>query len=312
MSYLFKIISIVFVLLISSRAHAQQLPQYTQWFWHQFALNPAHAGIKPCADIRTLFRTQWVGIDGAPNSGLFTLTAPLFAKRKSFLSARQGIGGKFERDQIGPFTANRFNLSYAGHFNFSVDNRLSIGISAGFQQWVFDKTKTTTLVPDPAIAASNSVLTPDATLGVWWNGKNYYLGGTLQQLPRSKWDEIGLESRFRMQAQLNGGLRWTLREGMTLLPVALLKIPPAGPVAMDIDLMLDLKNQFCFGIGYRNTDALMAFFQVKFKEQFAIAYSFDYVLSPIGQNGHQSHEISIGYSACKVSGRGKTSCPLFE
>ncbi len=37
---------LVFVLLICFISKAQQIPQYSQWFWHQFALNPAHAGIK--------------------------------------------------------------------------------------------------------------------------------------------------------------------------------------------------------------------------------------------------------------------------
>ena len=63
------------------------------------ALNPAHAGIKTCIDIHSLYRIQWVGFQGAPKSGFLTLSAPIKTKRKNYLSARQGLGLKFETDQ---------------------------------------------------------------------------------------------------------------------------------------------------------------------------------------------------------------------
>jgi len=306
------LLTLLFVFGSHLSVKSQQIPQYTQWFWHQFAINPAHAGIKPCADIKTLYRTQWVGLDGAPNSGFLTFSTPIFTKRKRYLGARQGIGAKFERDQIGPFTANRFNLSYAGHFNFSKDTRLSIGISAGFQQWIFDKTKTTTLVADPLIAQSGSVIAPDASLGFWWNGKNYYMGLVLNQLARSSWGDIGQDSRFKFHTLLNGGFRWQMRDDFTMIPSVLLRLPPKGPVSMDLNLLFDFRNQFGFGLGYRNTDAVMAYFNVRIKEQLTIGYSFDYVLSSIGRNEHFSHEISLGFSTCKSQGTSKTACPLFE
>lgn len=296
---------------VSLFAKAQQIPQYSQWFWHQQSINPAHSGIKPCVEVKTLYRTQWLGLDGAPNSGVFTLSVPLYAKRKKFLSARQGLGVKAERDQIGPFTGNRFSVSYAGHFNFSMDTRLSIGISAGIQQWNFNKEKSTTLVADPVVGQSNSMVAPDASLGFWWNGKNYYLGFAMSQLTRSNWQDISSDSRFKFHPMLNGGYRWVVQEGITLLPSAIMRLPPKGPVSIDLNMMVDFRNKFGVGLGYRNTDAVMAFVNLKFKEQFSIGYSFDYVLSSIGRNEYFTHEISLSFSSCKSRETKKTSCPLF-
>ena len=119
-----KMRSILFLFLnLSCFTFGQQIPQYTQWSAHQFALNPAHAGIKPCIDIHSLYRMQWVGFDGAPKSGFFTASFPLHSKRKQYLSARHGTGIRFESDRIGQFNVNRFNFAYAGHFNFSKENR---------------------------------------------------------------------------------------------------------------------------------------------------------------------------------------------
>jgi type IX secretion system PorP/SprF family membrane protein len=98
-TYCFFVLSI----LGSKFSFAQQTPQYTQWSMHQFALNPAHAGIKSCIDIHTLYRAQWLGFDGAPRSGFLTLSTPLKSKRNKYLSARQGLGLRFETDQIGQY-----------------------------------------------------------------------------------------------------------------------------------------------------------------------------------------------------------------
>ena len=80
-------------------SNAQQIPQYSQWFLHQFAINPAHAGIKSCVDIHTLYRSQWYDFQGAPNTGFLTFGVPLQVKRKYAFSARHGAGFKFETDQ---------------------------------------------------------------------------------------------------------------------------------------------------------------------------------------------------------------------
>jgi type IX secretion system PorP/SprF family membrane protein len=299
------------IICLGFKANSQQIAQYSQWFWNQLAINPAHSGIKTCTEIKTIYRTQWLGLEGAPSSGAFTFSVPLYAKRKRYLSGRQGLGIKFDRDQFGPFTAFRFNVSYAGHFNFSKDTRLSIGIAAGIQQFNFDKGKATTLVSDPLIGESNSFISPDATVGFWWNGKNYYAGLVLSQLTKSRWQGISNDSRFNFHTILNGGYRWQIQEGLTLLPSAILRIPPKGPVSADLVVLVDLRNQFGIGLGYRNTDAVMAFLNFKLKEQFAIGYSFEYVTSSLGRNQYFTHELSLSFSSCRTENTNKTSCPLF-
>lgn len=306
-----KWIVLLFITLFSLTVSSQQLPQYSQWFWNQLSLNPAHSGIKPCVEVKTQIRAQYLGIEGAPNSGNFTFSLPIPTKRKRFLGTRQGLGMKFERDQIGPFTGNRFNLSYAVHMNFTQDNRLSVGIGAGIHQWGFNKDKSTTLVVDPLLAQTGSFVAPDANLGFWWNGADYYLGLALNQLTRSRWEDISDDSRFKFHYSLSGGYRWIVKEGITFMPSMMLRFPPKSKISADFNLLVDFKNQFGIGIGYRNTDAIMAYLNVKIKEQFQIGYSFDYVISPIGGNQFFTHEISLTLNGCKVYSPTATGCSLF-
>lgn len=304
---------VVFLLVfVSSLSFGQQLTQYSQWSWHQFALNPAHAGIKKCVDIHSLYRLQWVGFSGAPRSGFLTVGIPLNAKRRRYLSARHGLGFKFESDEIGNFSSQRFNLAYAAHFNFNKFDRLSLGLYGGVVQTGYDPSQATTNIPDPVIASEGSYLAPDATVGAWFNSENYYAGLILQNLFGSQWRNIGTNSRHRFHLALNGGYRLGLTESVSLLPSVLVKIPPAGPTAVDLQLQMDYKNLLGFGIGYRNTDAIVALFQLKIKEQFSIGYSFDYTLSAIQKGAQNTHEISLRFTTCKRDRQSTYSCPLFE
>jgi type IX secretion system PorP/SprF family membrane protein len=300
------------VLLVSLPTFAQQLTQYSQWYLHQFAINPAHAGIKPCIDIHSLYRVQWVGFEGAPQSGFLTLSIPLQTRGKRAFGARHGTGFKFESDQFGPFSMTRLNLAYAAHFNFTQDNRLSLGAYGGVVQTGYDASSLTSHDPDPEILQQSNVLSPDATFGAWYNSTNYFLGFSLRNLFRSRWENVGFESRDRFHASLNGGYRWSVHENWTLLPGFNLRIPPRSPISLDINLQADYNNVFSVGFGFRAGDAVNATAVFKIREQFAIAYTFDYSISRIQSVAQNTHELSLRFTTCKPDRRSGASCPLFE
>lgn len=306
-----RILRFLFVLSIPFAGTAQQTPQYSQWTQHQFAINPAHAGIKKCIDIHTLFRAQWLGLEGAPYSGFVTGSIPLSSKRKKYLSARHGMGVKFEADRIGQLGTNRFNLAYAGHFNFSEYNRLSLGVYAGVVQFGFNHSTATTISPDPAVMREMNILRPDAHFGAWWNGKNYYVGFMANQLIVSKW-EIGYSSRFRFNFALNGGYRFILNENIGLLPSAMLRIPVVGPINADLNLNIDFKNTLNIGVGFRTQDAIIFMAGFKINQQFSLQYSFDYTISGLNKVSNNTHEIGISFLTCKPDRSSTSSCPLFE
>ena len=300
------------VILLSLPSVGQQIPQYSQWYLHQFSRNPAHAGIKECVDIHSLYRLQWVGFKGAPKSGFLTVSVPIHTRRKKYLGARHGTGFKFETDQIGEFTINRINAAYAAHFNFDKHRRISFGVFAGIMQMGYDPASIQTIEPDPEVMREGSFVAPDASFGAWYNDENYYFGLSLHNLIPSPWQNIGTSSRNRFHSSLNGGYRLGIGDNVSLIGAFNLRVPPAGPVSLDLNLHMDYRNLLGFGVGYRNTDAIIAFFSLKIKEQFSIGYSFDYNLSKIQLVAKNTHEISLSFSTCKRRKTGTASCPLFE
>ncbi|TNF49424.1 MAG: type IX secretion system membrane protein PorP/SprF [Bacteroidetes bacterium] len=307
-----RLITILFIsFIIHNSGLSQQLPQYSQWSFHQFALNPAHAGIKNCLDVHALYRMQWMGFPGAPKSGFFTMSTALASKRKQYLSARHGFGLRFITDRIGDFSTTKINLAYAGHFNFNRDNRLSLGIYGGVVQFGFDPTNATTLNPDPEIMKEASFIAPDASFGAWWNSENYYVGLILDQLIPYGWPDPGNDSRFRFHPSMNGGTRIKVNEKVSILPAFLLKFPPRGPFALDLQAMVDFKNVFITGVAYRNQDAIILHAGLKLKERFTLNYSFDITTSYLRKGGSNTHELSLSFTTCRPENKSTYSCPLF-
>ena len=307
-----KIVTILFIVGIINTLLGQQIAQYSQWSFNQFSINPALAGIKNCLDVRSAYRLQWAGFEGAPESGLFTINAPLNKKQKNLNSSFHGLGAKIERDVFGNFNNFAVSMAYALHFPIQQKKRLSFGLSAGIQQFGFDHTQATTIDPDPAVAQSISNFTiPLIGAGAWYNTETWYAGLSIDQLARNRWNDLGFTSRFQLHLNLTAGTRWKLGEKYSLLPAVLMRIPPAGPPSVDLNLMVDFANNLMVGMGYRNVDAVIAFLRLRIKK-ITIGYSFDFITSPLQQGSANSHEISIMYNNCRSRGSSTTECPLFE
>lgn len=300
---------IIFFFIGKKSLIGQQSTQYSQWMTHQLSFNPAYAGIKPCVEIQTAYRTQWIGINGAPKCGFLTASVPLAAKRTNYLSPRHGFALKVENEKVGQFTSNKFNLGYAGHYNFSKVNRISLGLFGGFNHFGYEHATSVTIDPDPKVFQEASLFMPDASVGAWWNGANYYLGASFQNLFRNKWKGVGLESRYRIQTYLDGGIRYKTSQDVTLLFGMLFKVPPTGRPSVDIDLLYDFKNIIGFGGGYRVYDAIKGFFFFKIDQRFVVQYSVDYNISPL--RAGISHEFSFSFSACKPDITGPIKTEMF-
>lgn len=306
-----KHLNIILFILLSKFCSGQQLPEYTQWYLNQFAINPAHAGIKQCVDVHALFRAQWIGFEGAPKSGFFTASIPIHVRRKQYLSARHGTGFKFERDRVGQLEFNRLNIAYAGHFNFSKHKRLSLGLYGGIVQFGYDPSTIHTTESDPSILNQQSTIAPDASFGAWFNDENYFIAFTAQNLIPFKWRNVGVDARSQLHLSAQAGYRHIVNENVSLIPAMNVRVPMKGKMSADLNLHLDYKNFLGFGLGYRNTDALLAFVSLKINGQFALNYSFDYTLSKIQQVAKNTHEVSLRFSTCKLKKSESASCPLF-
>jgi type IX secretion system PorP/SprF family membrane protein len=294
---------------------AQQTPQYSQYMFNYFSINPAMAGTKECLDLKLGYRSQWVGFAGAPKTTFATLSSRLKFKKASNPYVHHGVGVKVESDVMGLTSATKLYLAYAYHFTLGRDLKASAGIFGGLEQFRFNVNAANAWQgPDPAIHATNAVVVwPDFTPGIFIYSKKAFYGLNVRQLLSNGIKKYGTGvNKLRRHYEFLGGAKIAAGETVSYLPSAMIKFTSLSVPAIDLNFLLDFDNRAQFGISYRNVDALVGMFKVNFLKHFTLGYAFDFTTSRVKLGSSNTHEITIGIYSCDVRGGDNYSCPAFD
>ena len=301
----------VFVFVLSVCAEAQQTAQYSQYIFNHFTVNPAFAGMQECMDIRIGYRQQWVGFEGAPESGYFSINKAL-GKKRGYVSGKHAIGATFEGDKTGPSSRTSANLAYAYHIKLDDKTTLSAGLFAGVMQYRFN---TSALYPaqvgDPALAIADAdFVYPIISPGLYLYTEKFFGGITAFQISQNKLEDIGLNNKLTSHYLLMAGQK-IQKKTYTIIPATLIKLEPNAKPALDLSLMFDFEEKFAFALSYRNTDAIAGMFKIRLFGKHTLAYSYDFTTSRIQLASSNTHEITIGLLACPEKNVGPTGCAFY-
>lgn len=109
------------ILFVTIASHAQQDAQYTQYMYNAININPAYAGSRGALSVFGLYRTQWVGLEGAPVTSSFSVNTPIN-------NSNVGLGVSLVNDKIGPTNQNDISVDVSYTVQTSADFKLSFGI----------------------------------------------------------------------------------------------------------------------------------------------------------------------------------------
>lgn len=297
MMYRFLILVFIFSSVLS---YGQQQAHYTQYQYNQFAFNPALAGDKKGIALKTGYRFQWIGIEGAPKAGFFSFCTPIkISKRgRSVNAPKHGVGVQFNSDKFGPWSNTQMHLTYSLKVTLKRNVTLAYGLSTGIKQIGFDAFNVNTLNPDITVFnAQNSIVFPDARIGTWLNTKNGYYGLSIHNLFGGKIKKVGTDNKFQRHLYVTGGHRFKLGKDWYVVPSVLFVKTKAMPFDFHLTTVFDYQNKVSFGIGYRRADAVTAQIRLKINGLVSIGYSFDYTVSKLQNNSWQSQELTGSYNS---------------
>jgi len=214
------------VLLFSHRAQTQQLPQFSMYLWNNYLINPAIGGSDNSLDVKMGYRSQWVGLEGAPRSMYVTVHSQI-GKRlqndedidvsqnhgdhrpKSYVQqmfkykkrqiarppsnykahGHHGVGMQIMNDRIGPFNVTTMLVSYAYHLPLGKKVYASLGTYVGVRNYNLNTSfMSLTDVNDKAVGSTLSSMIPDGTLGGLVYGDKFYGGFAINQIMNYKLD----------------------------------------------------------------------------------------------------------------------------
>ena len=292
-----KLVAITTV-LISGLAWGQQLPQYSQYAFNQYAYNPAVAGTKPSYEVRSNNRYQWVGITDAPRTYTITLDGPS-------KSGNMGFGGYVFTDIVGPTRRIGFQLSYAYNITLADgikdEMKLSFGLSAGILQWLVDGSKIRLNNPVDAVISDGlqSSIVADGKFGIYlYESDRWYFGAAIPNLLKSKlyfFNAQSLtESYINRHLLVHGGYKFDIDDDFQVEPSFLIKYVDPAPLKLDVNVRAIYKKQVWLGLSYRTNDAWSAMLGYVHQNNLMIGYSYDFTTTEIRKYSTGTHELMLG------------------
>lgn len=281
-----KLSLFVIALVFSCVAMAQE-PQFSQYMFNRMSYNPGYAGSSGSICAALMYRNQWLGLHlDAPNANAKAGSTPqdvLFTFDMPVKFLHGGLGLNVVKDMIGYHDNISASLDYAFRM-FWGEGNLSAGAEVSLMSSKLDKASIIAEDPnDPVLAGlGESATLIDAGVGIYYQvpGK-YYVGVSVKNLLGAHSDEIMFTNARTAYAM--GGFEYvpSSAPSVRIKPSALLKTDNLSYFQADLTCLIDYRNAFWGGLGYRVQDAVYALAGIHWKK-LQVGVSYDFTTSRLG------------------------------
>nr|WP_321246390.1 type IX secretion system membrane protein PorP/SprF [uncultured Psychroserpens sp.] len=287
---------IAFILFSSWMGVAQQLPQFTQYMYNTISINPAYAGSRETISVVGLHRSQWVGLEGGPQTQTLSIHAPM-------RNERVGLGFSFINDELG---FQNFSYLYAD-FSYTIptgeNSKLAFGVKAGFTSYSLDSDFQQSQSNDPVIFGFEDRWKPNIGTGVYWHSQKWYVGLSAPRILNTDYTgDAAFQALERISYYFTGGYVFDVSENTKFKPAALLKATNGAPLSFDLTANFLFYEKFWAGASYRINEraaALGAIADFQVSKQLRIGYAYEYPLSDLRPYTSGTHEILLMFELFK-------------
>ena len=303
---------VILFMLFATSSSAQQDAHYTQYMYNTVSINPAYAGSRGHMSIAALHRSQWVGLEGAPQTQTLNVHSPVGYRGV-------GLGVSIVNDQIGPTYETNFDIDFSYTIETSYDGRLSFGLKGGanlldirFSQLNQDYTNPGG--SDPTLQQDiQNRLSPNVGAGVYYHTQNFYAGLSVPRfLETSHFDESSLSTaKEKMNFYFISGYVFEINPFLQFKPALLTKIVQGAPLQVDLSANFLMNEKFILGAAYRWNAAVSGMVGFNISDGFLLGLAYDKETTALGQARFNdgSFEVIIRYDI--IRSRSNLRSPRF-
>lgn len=290
---------IIFMVLLSTNAYAQQEPTYTQYMFNTQTINPAYAGTWEALGFMLLAREQWVGIDGAPSTQTFSF-------QNLHKNERTGYGVNIINDKYGK--EKRFSVfgDYSHMVQVTNDLKLRMGLKAGFSAYSNNLSSYDVITPDDPFFQGevDYKFMPNFGIGLFLYQDNFYAGISIPKIVNNEFENN--YNNYSSQAEIRhyyimGGYVFNISEKLIFKPTMLGKMVKGAPAQFDFSANFLIAEKVWLGAMYRSGDAFGFLAQWVINNKLRLGYSVDFAFGEIGGYQNGTHEIMISYEISKIA-----------
>lgn len=274
--------------------------------YNHSVINPAYAGSREGMYIFGLYRTQWVGLDGAPKTATLSMDTPL---GKSGL----GLGVNFINDRIGAMDENTLSVDLSYGIDLNYEYKLAFGLKGSGNLLNVDYSKLSIYDgSDPvSLVDVENKFTPNIGAGMFLYSEKAYIGLSSPNLfTRTRYDDNSLSTlRQRMHLYLTGGYVFDLNYNLKFKPAAMVKMVEGSPLQVDLSANFMFRDKFTVGAAYRWDAAVSGLVGFQVTDNIMVGYSYDAETSKLSHYNSGSHEIFLRFNL--FNGFKRVTAPRF-
>ncbi|MDC6384439.1 type IX secretion system membrane protein PorP/SprF [Flagellimonas taeanensis] len=264
---------------------AQQDAQYTQYMYNTMSVNPAYAGSRGQLSFAGLYRSQWVGLDGAPETFTLNLHSPI-------RNSRLGYGISIVNDNIGDGVVQETYLDAAISYTIQVamDAKLSFGLKLGGNMLSLDFNGLRNF--DEEVVSQDNIdnkFNPNFGLGVYYHTDRFYAGLSAPNVLESEYFDndnsdgsVNFQSAERINLYLITGYVFDMGPDLKFKPALLTKAVGGAPLQVDLSASFLFADKFSFGAAYRWDAALSGLVGFQLTEQLMVGLAYDRETTELG------------------------------
>tara|TARA_R110000796_G_scaffold75938_1_gene170016 strand:+ start:1172 stop:2122 length:951 start_codon:yes stop_codon:yes gene_type:complete len=280
------LVPVVFVFFFMQNTYAQQDAQYTQYMYNTMSVNPAYAGSRGQLSIAALYRSQWVGLDGAPTSQTLNLHSPI-------QNSRLGYGISIVNDEIGNGTVQETYIDAVISYTIDVSQtaKLSFGLKGGgnFLNLDFNELRNFDAEPVSGDNIENK-FSPNFGVGAYYHTDKFYLGLSAPNLLQTDHfdnsardsNSIAFLSKERINFYAITGYVFDLSNDFKFKPAVLTKVVGGAPLQVDLSANFMYNDKFTFGVAYRWDSAVSGLVGFQISDQFMLGLAYDKETTALG------------------------------
>jgi type IX secretion system PorP/SprF family membrane protein len=282
-----KIIFTLMLCLLALMSRSQENRIYSLYMFSPLVLNPAYAGNQNQFQASFINRSQWINVDGAPQTQL--LTAHVGSIKRPV-----GVGMVVSLESIGVHKNSSVNISYAYQIK-GQDFKLAFGLQGGVN---FNQSNYSALLLNTNENLGNiQTFSPNFGFGVFYNTRKFYAGLSVPYFFQNSLVSNGTEiSKAPRYYFVNGGRIVKVSKDIVFKPSFLLRFQQGTPINFDISGTIFYKKILSGGLSYRSSGAVVLLTEFQVNRNLRFGYAYDFVLNnKLGPYTGGAHEILLSY-----------------
>lgn len=285
------------IMFVTISGYAQQDSQYTQYMYNAINVNPAYAGSRGVLSIFGLYRTQWVGLEGAPQTASFSANSPIN-------NSNLGVGASLVNDKIGPTNETTISADLSYTLQTSPDFKLSFGIKGSANLFNLDISKLNPETQgDPQFQDLDNKFSPNVGAGVYWHSDKAYIGLSVPNfIETKKFDDNDYAIyKSKINYYLMGGYVFDLDklQYIKFKPATLVKLVEGAPLQVDVSANFMFFEKFVAGLSYRWSASVSGIVGFQITDGLYLGYGYDRETTKLNNYNSGSHEIYLRYEFFK-------------